>query len=203
MITRRLFFVAAAFALGGCASTTIRDAWSDPAFRGGPFRNVLVLGVSGDLAERRIFEDVMTARLRATGVNAMPAYRYLPDSAKVDEPTLDRAVRTSGADALVMSRIRSIDRKTSVSTVMVPSPLGYGGFGWYGLYSGWYPVQEVRQYDIAVVETSVFDAQSKRVVWAGVTETFQPTSIAHDAPGFADVIVKAMRARGLLPGSDT
>lgn len=196
MISRRRLACIAALALAGCASTTIRDAWTDPAWQGGPFRRLLVLGVSRDVPERRIFEDTMARRIVATGVEAVPAYGYLPEAAKADEPSLDRAVRESGADALLMSRIRSIDRRTSVSTVMVPASVG---FGWYPWYSGWYPVTDVRQYDIAVVETSVFDTKTKRVVWTGVTETYEPTSVERDAPGFADVVVKALAGRGLLP----
>jgi hypothetical protein len=188
--TRRLFIAAAAAALAACASTTIRDTWTDPAWTGGPFRKVLVLGVSRDVPERRVFEDIMAQRIAATGVEAVPAWRYLPESGRADEPTLDRAVRESGADGLVMSRIRSIDRRTSVSTVMVPVHYGFG----------WYPATDVRQYDIAVVETSVFDTSTKRVVWTGVTETYEPSSVARDAPGFADVIVRALQRRRVLPG---
>lgn len=196
MISQRLLASIAACVLAGCASTTIRDAWTDPAWQGGPFRRVLVLGVSRDVPERRVFEDTMAHRIAATGVEAVPAYRYLPEGTKAEEPSLDRAVRESGADALMMSRIRSIDRRTSVSTVMVPASVG---FGWYPWYSGWYPVTDVRQYDIAVVETSVFDTKTKRVVWAGVTETYEPTSVERDAPGFADVIAKALARAQLLP----
>jgi hypothetical protein len=195
--TRRLFIAAAAAALAACASTTIRDTWTDPAWTGGPFRKVLVLGVSRDVPERRVFEDIMAQRIAATGVEAVPAWRYLPESGRADEPTLDRAVRESGADGLVMSRIRSIDRRTSVSTVMVPV---HYGFGWYPWYAGWYPATDVRQYDIAVVETSVFETSTRRVVWTGVSETYEPSSVARDAPGFADVIVRALQRRRVLPG---
>jgi hypothetical protein len=186
--------------LAACASTTIRDQWYDADYRGGPFRKLLVLGVSSNVAERHTFEDIMAARIAATGVEAVQAYRYLPDSAQAPEAQLDQAVKAAGADGLVMSRIRAIDRRTSVSTVMVPGPpFGPWGYHYYGWYSGWYPATDVRQYDIAIVETSVFATNTKRVVWAGMTETFQPTSVADDAPGFANVIVRAMQARGLLP----
>ena len=60
---------------------------------------------------------------------------------------------------------------------------------------------EVRQYDIASVETSVFDARNRSLVWAGVSETYEPRSVEKDAPGFADVIIKALRERGLLPAA--
>ena len=78
-ITRRRLLGAialGAIALGvaGCASTTIRDSWSDPSFAGGPFRRIFVLGVFRDEGgERRTFEDIMSERLRATGVDAVPA----------------------------------------------------------------------------------------------------------------------------------
>ena len=196
MIARPLL-IAAALALAACASTTLRDSWYDTSYSGGPFRKMLVLGVSNNLSERRIFEDVMSQRLAGSGVEAIPAYRYLADGDKAAEPALDAAVRASGADGLLMSRVRGIDRRTSVTTAMAPM---YGpGFGWYGIYSAWYPVTEVRQYDIATVETSLFAADGKRVVWSGMTETYEPTSVAKDAPGFAAVIVKALQARGLVP----
>ena len=195
MISRRTFIAVASLALAACASTTIRDTWYDPAYRGGPFRKLLVLGVSNNISERRTFEDIMAARLAVTGIEAIPAYRYLPEGGKAAEPALDAAVRASGADGLLMSRVRGIDRRTSVYTSMAPMP----GFGWYGVYSHWYPVTEVHQYDIATVETSLFAADGKRVVWSGMTETYEPTSVAKDAPGFADVIVKALQQRGLVP----
>ena len=48
-IRRRLLgaVVLGAFALGvaGCTTTSIRDAWFDPGFSGGPFRSIFVLGV--------------------------------------------------------------------------------------------------------------------------------------------------------------
>jgi hypothetical protein len=195
MISRRTFIAVASLALAACASTSLRDSWYDTTYRGGPFRKLLVLGVSNNISERRTFEDLMAARLAATGIEAIPAYRYLPEGGKVTEAQLDAAMRASGADGLLMSRIRAIDRRTSVSTSMAPVP----AFGWYGLYSHWYPVTEVRQYDIATVETSLFAADGKRVVWSGMTETYEPTSVAKDAPGFADVIVKALQQRGLVP----
>ena len=197
MDARPLLIAAFALALAACASTTLRDSWYDMSYAGGPFRKILVLGVSSNVTERRIFEDVMAQRLAASGVEAIPAYRYLVDDGMAAEPALDAAVRASRADGLLMSRVRGIDRRTSVTTAM--APMHAHGFGWYGLYSAWYPVTDVRQYDIATVETSLFAADGKRVVWSGMTETYEPTSVAKDAPGFAAVIVKALQERGFLP----
>ena len=200
MLTRRLLLAFAALTLAACASTTMRDSWYDSSYQGGAFTKFIVLGVSGDDTERRAFEDIAVSRLQAAGVEAVPSYRYLAEAGRVPEGRLDEAVRASGADALWMTRVRSVDRRTEVYQTMAPGPVMVGP-GWYGMYSGWYPMTEVRQYDIASVETSIFDARTKKVVWSGISETYEPRSVAKEAPGFADLIIKSLRERGLVPAA--
>ena len=115
MFARPLLIAVAMLVLAACASTTLRDSWYDPAYPAKPFRKLLVLGVSNNISERRIFEDIMARQVAATGVEAVPGYRYLPDEAKVPEAVLDAAMRNAGADGLLMSRVRSIDRASSRS----------------------------------------------------------------------------------------
>jgi len=78
-----------------------------------------------------------------------------------------------------------------------------GGFGWGpygGMYGpGWYPVTDVQQYDIANVEASLYDVKTRKLVWAANTETFNPSSVTQETPGYADLIIGQLRARGLLP----
>ena len=203
-ITRRRLLgaiVLGAIALGvaGCATTTIRDSWSDPSFAGGPFRRIFVLGVFRDEGgERRTFEDIMSERLRATGTDAVPAWQFLPDGGRVPEAVLDAAVARSGADALLMTRLRGVRTQTDVTTTMRPGA-GWGGFGWYSGYTAWFPVQEVRQFDIATVESSLFDVKTRKLVWTAVTETIAPTSVRQETPGYADVVIRALAERGLVP----
>jgi hypothetical protein len=37
--------------------------------------------------------------------------------------------------------------------------------------------------------------------WAVSTDTFNPTSAASEAPGFADVVIRELRARNLIAGA--
>jgi hypothetical protein len=201
LATRRILLLAAAWLLAACQTTSIIDSWSDPSYAGGPLGKILVLGVAQDLTFRHVFEDIMVAKLNQVGVQAAPAYRYMTDGAQVPEAQLDTAVMQYGADGVLLTHLKRVDTKTRVSTMMLPGPgpvFGpYGGY--YGMYSGWYAVPDVQQYDIATVETSLFATAGKKLVWTGVTETFQPTSVAQDAPGYADVIIKALQSKGLLP----
>ena len=82
-----------ALAAAGCASTRITDSWSDPAYTGGPFKRVMVMAVTRNGSARRSFEDIFAAKLRATGIEAVPAYTRLSQDGPVDEPTMNAAVR--------------------------------------------------------------------------------------------------------------
>ena len=199
--------------VAACASTSLRDSWVDPQFTGGPFKKWLVVGAGASTVARRTLEDVMVTRLRGLGVQAAPGWQYLPDG-QVAEPQLDAAVAASGADALMLVRLRGVQTRTQVSTQMVPvmSPMmgpsmgpGRPGFGasggWWGTYSTWVAVQDVSQFTVADVETSVFQVSQRQLVWAGTTETFDPSSVAQEVQGFSDVILRALARNGMVPAA--
>jgi|SRR5215472_4108168 len=191
----KLLFAIYAATLAACASTSLRDSWADPAFTGGPFRKVMVLGISDNPTNRRVFEDSFSAKLAATGVEAVPSYQLLPQTGMIPKEDFDAAARRSGADGLLVVHVNRVDTRMQVTNVSVPVT----GAGFYGFYRGWATVPQITQYDLATVETNLFDVKSDRLVWSGITETMNPTSVAAETPGFADVIIKALTARGLLP----
>ena len=135
-------------AAAGCASTTLQSTWIDPGFTGGPFKKFFVMGLAArDVTARRVFEDIVVAKLQAAGVQAVPAWQFIPRRRRGQRNRiLDAAVAQSGADALLMTRLLGIDTRTNVSTMMVPGPVvgpgfgpgfgpGWGGPGWWGPYS--------------------------------------------------------------------
>ena len=187
----------AALMVAACASTSLQSAWYDTSYNGGAFKRILVVGVGSNVASRRVFEDIFSQRLSATGTQAIPGYRFLADDARSNEPGWNAGVAQSGADGLLLVRLLGVDTRTHVYTTMMPGPM-------YGPYYGpwWGPsmvaVPQVTQYDIAHVETSLFDVKTKRVVWAGTTQTFNPSTVSEETPGFADLIIGQLAARGLI-----
>lgn len=191
-ISRWLVLVAGALILASCVSTTLQSTWRDPSYTGGPYRRVFVVGLSArDITARRVLEDVLVAKLKAGGVDAVPGWQFLAD-APMDEAAFSAAVARSGADAMLMVRLIGVETQTTIWPPMGPR------VGWYGAYSGWYAYPDVTQSQIAVVETTLFDVKSRRVVWSGTSETLNPTSMVKDAPTFADVILGALHKDGLL-----
>ena len=200
--TRAITVLAGLVLVAGCASTTLQSEWRDPAYNAGPFKKIFVIGLSArDVTARRVFEDVMVAKLAAAGVQAVPEWQYLKGEGQVPESAMSAAVDSTGADAVLMARLVAIDKQIQVNPVVIPGPaLGYGWYGPYaGWYSGWYAYPSVTQYDVVYVETTLFDQKTKRLVWSATSRTVDPASVQQEAPAFADTIIAAMQKAGVLP----
>jgi hypothetical protein len=196
-----LLAVGASFFVYACASTTLQSTWMDPAYTGGPFKKFFVIGLSArDVTSRRVFEDIVVAKLQSVGVQAAPAWQSFRDEGQVSEAVMDAAVAQSGADAVLMTRLLGVDTRINVSPMMVPGPMMGPGFGpgWWGGYAGWYAVPQVTQYQIATAETTLFEVKTHKIVWSATSETFNPKSVQQEAPGLADTVIKALQTRGLI-----
>ncbi len=195
-----LFLLLTAFLLAACASTTIRSAWFDTSYTGGPMKRIVVVGVGGQVADRRVFEDSFAAQLRAAGVEGIPGYTVAPDETRMDDAAFAGAVEHTGADGLLVVRLLNVDTRTQVSTAMVPGPSVWGPYrgGFYGPM--WFPATQVNQFDVARIESSLYDTKTQRLIWSATTDTINPSAVAQETPRFAAVIIGQLRARGLIAG---
>ena len=201
--------LAAALLLASCASTTLQSAWFDSSFKGPAFKRILVVGVTGNFTDRRVFDDAFAQMLNAAGVQGIPGYQYVDNATGADDAAFNAGVAMSGADAVLVVRLLAVDTRTQVTTTMVPAMGGspfagpFGGpFGNPGMSPWgpvWYAVPDVRQYQVANVEATLFEALSHRPVWSATTQTFNPISVAQETPGFARLVIGQLQARGLLP----
>jgi hypothetical protein len=164
-------------------------------------RKIVVVGSGGNVAEGRVFEDAFAQRLRASGVEAVAGYTIIPDADRATEASFAAAVVNSGAQGLLLARLLGVETRTQVSTTMVAGGMGWGRGPWGGMNNwGAVPVQQVSQFDLATVETKLFDVRTKQLVWAATTSTFNPTSVARETPGFADLIIGQLASRGIIQG---
>ena len=182
-----------AMLLAGCASTTLQSAWFDSSFKGPAFKRLLVVGVTGNFTDRRVFDDIFAKMLTDAGVQGIPGYQFVDGAASADDSAFNAGVTRSGADAVLLVRLLGFDKvgvdtRTQVTTTMVPAMGGSpfaGPFG--GPFGGpsmspwgpvWYAVPQVQQFQLANVEATLFEAVSHRPVWSATTQTFSPTSVA-------------------------
>jgi hypothetical protein len=203
-VIARLLAASVLALLAACSSNTIVDQWQRPDFKGGPFKRVLVVGVTTEATVRRIFEDEFVRQLRARGTEAVASYTLIPEDGQVDRARLERAVKEAGADGVIVTRVVKVEQKTQVVPGTPAFPgfgtdiYGFYGTGWGGVWTGYASPPAVFQYEEVRAETKLFDARSAQLVWAAQSDIFAPTDARKDSADFASRIIAALAARKLV-----
>lgn len=200
----RIFALALAVGVGltACAaSTKIVNQWTSPDYTSPRFKKIMVIGVSKQASIRRTFEDEFVTQLKAAGVEAVPSYLYIPEDDQVDESHLQAAVKQAGADAVIITRLVRVEKKTEVSPGFYqPAPFGFYG-GYSAAWRGYYEPPRVYQYDVYISETSLYDMN--QLVWAGTVETTAPEDINKEIQRYVNTVIDALKSKNLLPSSKT
>ena len=201
-----LVFLLALTAASG-KSLKMITSWFNPQYEGQKFHKILVIGVARDLAVRADFEDKMAVQIARPGMETIPGNQILlrPDpNAKPDFDYLRAQIKSNHVDAVVVSRLLSVDKKvTSVpsSTYVAPFPYYYSFYGYLGaVYPVVYDPGYTREDTTVRVETNVY-ATSKPdgdLVWTAVSDSFNPKSAEKVADGLVKEIPRRMEKDGLL-----
>lgn len=190
------------FAFAGCAATKIVTEWSSPEYASPRFKKIFVIGVSKQPSIRRTFEDEFVNKLKAAGVDAVPSYLYVPEDGQIDEARMDQVVRQANADAVIITRLVRVEKKTEVSPGFYqPAPaISYGFYrGYSTAWLGYYEPPRVYQYEVYVSETSLYDVTKNQLVWTATAETTDPGDIGNEIKRYVDIVIVALKTKNILP----
>ena len=70
---------------------------------------------------------------------------------------------------------------------------GYYGYGWPTVYQPGY----LRTDTVVNVETFVYSVDEDRLLWAGLSESFNPTDVEKAVDGIAEAVSRELRREGL------
>lgn len=175
--------------------------------QGQKFRKVLVIGVAQDLAVRADFEDQMASQIARPDMETIPGNQILlrPDPhAKPDFDYLRAQINSNRIDAVVVSRLLSVDTKVTTvpsSTYTAPFPYYYSFYGYLGaVYPVMYDPGYARKDTTVRVETNVYATGKPDgdLVWTAVSDSFNPKSAKKVADALVKEIPKQMEKDGLL-----
>ncbi|HSD61133.1 MAG TPA: hypothetical protein VLC55_09795 [Burkholderiales bacterium] len=190
---RNAWRAAAALALAalvaGCATTQIVSQWTDPKFKAGPLKKVLIFIAAKDDAVRRSAEDEAVRGL--TGVTkGVASYTLYPDQSqlgKANEAAIRSRLEKEGFDGALVVRLQTVDKDTvyvppqTYGTLAPAGPMPYGSFyGYTGYAYGYvytspgYTYQESKY----LIEAMVYKVPQGNMIWTATTESVNPDSRA-------------------------
>jgi hypothetical protein len=177
-------------------------AWRDPAYSGGTFDRIFVIGIGEDDTRRRFFEDRFVAVLSERGVDAEPSYGSLPDPERIEKDALQDAMQAGGFDAVIVTRLVGQEQEEEfVPPRTYTVPTGYRG-GYYGYYRNSYEVVHEPGYyktnTIVRLETNLYEVASASLVWSGQSETLNPDSVADTIDSATAAVARRLAEDGLI-----
>lgn len=196
-----------AFVAASCSSgNQMVSQWKDPAYTARSGQKVVVMAIAENEISGRIWETEMSKQLTAHGFQVIPGSSILgttgtrPDSAAVAQKVAD-----AGADMVVVTRVLAVDKETSYIPGQTYVQPGLYWNGYYGMYTHAYTALEtpgyVEQNTVVRLETTVFDVPSGKLVWGGMSESFNPSSTQSLAESLTDKLVHKFETSGLIPAS--
>jgi hypothetical protein len=193
---RRSPIVLAAFCAlaAACASTKLTSTWRDPAIGPLQFRKVVGIALTADATLRRLAEDEFVRAVGAT--QGVAGYTLIPDDELRDRERARARLEAAGVDGAVVFRLASVEQRER----WVP-PTTYGTmWGYWGqvgpmVYEPGYLATD--QY--VQVETAAYSVSDARLVWAGRSQTINPSSAEDLIDDVVRVSVEALRAEQLIP----
>src|SRR4029450_10935222 len=174
----RALAAATALTLAACASTELVNQWSNPAYTSPSFKKVMVVGVTKQASIRRSFEDEFVAQLKAAGVNAIPSYLYIPQDGPVGEAVLKQALKETGAEAVMITRLVRGQKKTEIAPGYYPPDPAMAVHPLYTTaWNDYYEPPIVYQCEFYTYHNTSLARVKTRVVWSGTAQTTAPGNI--------------------------
>ena len=190
--------------LTACSSTTMTTTWKDPDSQPLHFQKgdiVIALVMSPNEAVRRHAEFALAEELTSRGIiNGVPAYTIIPTEDLRNETQAKAHIEGSGASGVVVMRVVEKSQKMTATQPIYTGPRyrsfygGYYGAGWGAAYSPGY----LRKDTIYSIETLVYDLKQGKLVWAGQSDTYNPSNVETVIKEIVDEVVEEMVKQGLI-----
>jgi hypothetical protein len=159
-----------------CSTTTKTAEWIDQTYKGGPFRNVLIIGVSSDADVRRSYEDTFVSELQKRRIIAVPSYTIMAADTKITQESVRAAIKERDIDAVLITHLIKVEEEYRAK------PFRRRGLyiNYYGYYSRVYDCVnkpgQCEKHETVRLAIRLYDAKSEKMVWSMQSETVDAES---------------------------
>ena len=195
----------AGISMAGFGSTKLAYSWRNSDAPSGPFKNIMVLALNGQAANRAQFEDVLTAAITKSGMHAVQSYSLIPrpNLTPINMENLRNVVQGQGFDAVLVSRI--VQYHKSVHEVQDPifplEPYYATFYGYYGAVSPMLYAPTYLQTEQKVqVETNLYATTTPEgvLVWTGTSDTVNPRNVNDAINAIAKLVDEQLLKQNLI-----
>ena len=189
-----LFFAA-------CASTKLTGVYNDRNYGGGYLKSVMIVGVSDNLKNRRLFEDTFVEQFKKSGIEAFSGVVVIPKGKKLNKDTIKGAAENLGAETVLVTHLVGVEKK---ETYVPPSydymPRHHNRLGPY--YSSVDQYTHTPGYYIdhkyVRLESNLYETKTEKLIWSASSETIDPESVNELIESLCKKVMKSLKDNNLI-----
>lgn len=204
---RRLYhhgaWILTAFLLAaGCTQTRFFAEWMDEKYQGHRLESVLVVGISDQLSNRKMFEREFVEAFDDRDVKAAASVDVIPVGQKLTKDEIKQKAIEKGYKAVMVTHLLSVDQEEMYHPEIggwIPGQYYYS-FGTYYRhvdtyvhYPGYYTT-----HTFVRLESNLYDTATERLIWSVSSETIDPDTVKEVIDSLSDAVMDNLRKHGLI-----
>lgn len=170
----------------------------------------MIIGMADKPGTRQVFEEIFADELRKRGIKAVASYTIESLRTKPDRQAFKNALASTGAQALLTSRVADIKEKRHEEAGYVMTDRGTAiDYDYYDYYLDYtpaivsYATFDSRPVDLVTssttfIESSLFDAATGKVVWKGKSSETDADDLLDSTKTLAGLVADALAKAALI-----
>ncbi len=187
----------------------VTSSWKDPApdTAGKTYKVIFIAALTDNQFARNTIEENLAEAAESRGyTTAKSGLLFKPTFSQSKIPSKEdimKEVKTAKSDAIfTVALISKEDMSRYVQGEVNTSP----SYGWYGSFGGYYgtiagPIYTPGYYTtdkVYYLQSSLYDAQSEKLLWSARTESYNPSSIEKFSKQYTEAMIKQLEKDGLI-----
>ncbi len=195
--------------LSGCSSSELVENWKNPDIDTFEAQKVLVIGITPDANNRKIFEKKLVSELKKNGVQAVKSADFFEQSFTTSPRTedelmaLESQLLEKGFDAILLSKVLGVEDRVTVVKAYRNLDKTFRSFK-----EDYYENQEIYHDEDYYEEYQIFHAESslycicpdkeRELIWKGSIDITEPENTKKAVNDYVNVVIWALKGQQLL-----
>lgn len=195
--------------LQSCSSSELVENWKNPDIDVFAAEKVLVLAMTNDVKNRKIFEKRLVDQLKDKGVHAVnsddffnPAFTSRPRTEE-ELDALEREMLTEGYDAILVSKILGAEDKVTLVQSYRNWDRTFNGFedDYYSNQGLYVEDEQIQKFTVYHAESTLYcicPTKEREIIWRGSIDVTEPDSDRKAIKDYINMLVWALEEQDLL-----
>lgn len=174
---------------------------SNPDYKGGPLKKVLLVGIAKTNEGRELWEHVIAEKMKAQGVEAIASYTLIPNYRELGRDSVLAAVKGKGFDGIIVTQMVGQGNEIQHTSTDYSNVWGMS-INMNSEHQSVWLYGDVHEYSrlqsIAFFQTNVFALSDNSKIWVGESETYIGTDLNEALHMTMDLLFDTLRQAGLL-----